>query len=146
MSEDLLKRINRAVSDLVGNESLFADLGTEAAETALDWAIATTRHIVGETDGLDDAAAEAATNPRLRAVRQLIRLVNRIAAGGPGLDTTSLLDQVFVQAAILYGPGYQPPPPEQRRALPSPDLDSLPEWTGKLFATLAPPSPPEKRE
>ena len=146
MNDDLIKRINRAVSSLAGNESLFAELGTETAKIVLDWGIAATRRVVGETDGLDDAAAEEATYPRLRAVRQLIRLVNRIAAGGPGQDTASLLDQIVAQAGIVYGPGYRPPTPEQRLALPAPGPDSLPEWVAALLALLVPPIPAETQE
>ena len=146
MDEELRKRVNRAVSSLAGNESLFSELGTETAKTVLDWGIAATRHVVSETGGLDDAAAEAAAYPRLRAVRQLIRLLNQAAAGWPAPDRVALLDQIFTQAATLHGAAFQPPAPERRLPLESADFGSAGEWIAQLIAILPGPSALEPQE
>jgi hypothetical protein len=142
MDKRLAQRIERAISSLTGNESLLSNLDTEAGQAMLAWSIEAARRIAGETEDLDDEAAEAAVSPRLHALRQLMRLVNRIAAGRVDQDTAPLLEAAFARAAIVFGPGYQPPS-GQRRAFPPHGSDSPAGWIAALLDDLAPRDPQE---
>jgi len=66
------------------------------------------RAIVAETDGLDDAAAEALLQTRVRAVRQLMMSVARAAADPPPPGATPLADALRL-ADVVYGRRYAAP-------------------------------------
>ena len=75
------ERVQRAVEEIAGNEALLEMLETDAAEEMLDWGKTLATSIVRGTHGTDDIAAEEATLPRLKAVRQTMRAVGNWAAG-----------------------------------------------------------------
>jgi hypothetical protein len=78
---DINSRIQKYISQLAGNEALLGMLDTDAATEMMEWATATVTALVKETEGLDDAAAEEALAPKLKAVRQAMRSGGNWAAG-----------------------------------------------------------------
>ena len=78
---DINSRIQKYVSQMAGNEALLEMLDTDAATEMMEWATATVTALVKETEGLDDAAAEEALAPKLKAVRQAMRSGGNWAAG-----------------------------------------------------------------
>jgi len=104
----LAQRRERVLGGLRGNEKLTAGLGTSAAAALTEWGAAMGRAIVAETDGLDDAAAEALLQTRVRAVRQLMMSVARAAADPPPPGATPLADALRL-ADVVYGRRYAAP-------------------------------------
>ncbi len=104
----LAQRRERVIGGLRGNEKLTTGLGTAAAAALVEWGAAMGRHVVAETDGLDDAAAEELLQTRVRAVRQLMMSVARAAADPPPPGATPLAD-VLRGADVVYGQHYAAP-------------------------------------
>ena len=104
----LAQRRERVIGGLRGNEKLTAGLGTAAAAALSEWGAAMGRFIVAETEGLDDAAAEALLQSRVRAARQLMMNVARAAADPPPPGETPLADALR-QADVVYGRRYAAP-------------------------------------
>jgi hypothetical protein len=103
---DLDQRIDRIAQGLLENESLTADLDDVAADDLLHWAIDCAKSVAQDTAGLDDAAAEEAMYPRLRATRRMIRHANRLAVQWEEMNEVTrpaLLSKMLEQAAIVYG-------------------------------------------
>ena len=122
------QRSKRIAQSILENESLTADLDDPQAQALLDWGIERAETIAQSTTGLDDEAAELAMDPRLRALRRLMRQVNQWMQGGQDMDQRAgaeRLSQMIDQAQIVHGPGYAPPGPEQRQAF----LRLRSEWT-----------------
>jgi hypothetical protein len=115
---EISERESRVAESILENESLTSDLEDSAAEVLLDWGIACAKQVVRDNCSLDDAAAEEAMAPRLRAVRQLMRAVNRwIADPNPSAENMALrLTEIVGQAALIYGPSFTPPTQERRDA------------------------------
>jgi hypothetical protein len=119
------RRASRAAESILENESLTANLDDAAAQVLIDWGIDSAEMIAQYTVGLDDPEAEEVMAPRLRALRQLMRLVNQAI---PDLersqrekdkgyqDVKNSLDKITEQAAIIYGPDFSPPTQEQQEA------------------------------
>ena len=78
---DINSRINKVVGELSGNEALLEMLDADAASELLNWGIATATSLVQKTASMDDAAAELALEPQLKAVRQTMRSAGNWAAG-----------------------------------------------------------------
>ncbi|MBM3151364.1 MAG: hypothetical protein FJZ96_04040 [Chloroflexi bacterium] len=120
MREHAERRARRASEGILGNESLAADLGGDDARFLLDWGLAAARQVALDTDTLaDEIQAEAEIGPRLRAVRRLMRLVNRWVRDSATLDDatrSTLLGQVIEQAAVVYGGSFAAPTEERRVA------------------------------
>jgi hypothetical protein len=112
-------RIERTIEELTGNEALLQMLETDAAAEMLTWGKSLATSIVMGTEGLDDSAAEMAMLPRLKAVRQFMRLVGNWVAG-KYVDPTSripLRDKLLEYMASIVG---------ESSRLPSADaLDAL---------------------
>ena len=104
----LARRRERVIGGLRGNDKLTAGLGTAAAAALVEWGAAMGRHVVAETDGLDDTAAEALLQTRVRAVRQLMMSVARAAADPPPPGATPLADALR-GADVVYGRHYAAP-------------------------------------
>ncbi len=114
-------RTQLAVESLLGNESLTDELDDSAAQVLLEWGIACAERIMGATKGLADADAETLTYPRLRAVRRLMRDVNRWMGQLPSdsmqaKEHAQALDKVIEQARVIYGDTFSPPDTQQRTA------------------------------
>jgi hypothetical protein len=115
--EELTQRIDRAAVSILENERLTADLDDAAAEVLLDWGVACARGIARGTAGLNDAEAEEAMYPRLRAARRLMRRVNSWVANRARMDATASTDAlngIVEQAAVIYGEAFTPPNRVQR--------------------------------
>lgn len=137
MSE-LEQRFNRVLGGMLGNESLAETLDETAASELLAWGQAAAKHIVNETDGLDEDAAQDKMAPRLRALRLMMRAVGRWTGEADSLDRESRLalwDRVGEQARVLFGDSFVLPSMDDvLRQLPS-DADSgqVIVWLKGLF-------------
>ncbi len=80
---DVTKRVNQAVERILENERLTADLDDEVAEALVEWGVAWAEMIARSSAGLDDLAAEEVTSPKERALRRLMRRVNKWVAQLP---------------------------------------------------------------
>lgn len=110
--DDYAKRLSRAAESLLENETVTADLDTEAANALLAWGQDCVERIVRDSVGLGDAAAEEAIALRLKAMRRLMRQVNRWVAGqkAAGADLVQPpWPKMLEQAAIIYGQDYALP-------------------------------------
>ena len=125
------RRAARAAESLLENERLTADLDDAAAQVLLDWGIALAKTIAQSTASMDDAAAEEAMYPRMRALRQLLRAVNRGAVS----DVQSQVEwaaQIVEQAALVYGTGFvspdKQPAPEPGSGNPLQMIQAVRDW------------------
>jgi ethanolamine ammonia-lyase small subunit len=103
----LAERLNSVVGDLTRNESLAQMLDADAAGELLDWGTEVSKLVVNATDGLDDEAANAAMEPRLKAIRHAMRSLGNWAAG-KYVDAASriqLRDKLLEQFKIILGEG-----------------------------------------
>ena len=110
-------RAQRTAQTLLDNESLTADLDDAAAQALIDWGVASVEAIARDTAGLDDADAEQAMEPRLRAVRRLMRRVNRWVAGREAMsggEAAAHLEEIVAQAAVIYAGTLAPPSRDER--------------------------------
>jgi hypothetical protein len=112
---ELEARVQKAIEDIAGNESLLEMLDTEAAAELLEWGSSTATSLVTQTDGLDDAAAELASASRLKAVRQFMRSAGNWAAGKyiDPADRTQLRDKLLGFAKVIFGEDAQLPSAEE---------------------------------
>ena len=102
---DLEPRLQKAFAEIAGNESLLEMLDTEPAAEMLNWSKTAAASLVQATEGMDDAAAEAYLEPRLKAVRQTMRSIGNWAAGNYG-DPDSrarLRDKLAENLKMIYG-------------------------------------------
>jgi hypothetical protein len=109
----LAEREARIVGGLRANTKLTAGLGPEAAVALSEWGAAMGRHVVAETAGLDDAAAEDVLQARIPAARQLMIHVARATADPPPPGTTPLAEALRL-ADVVYGRRFAAP---QREAV-----------------------------
>lgn len=119
------RRARRAAESILENETLTANLDDDAAQVLIDWGIDSAEMIAQRTVGLDAPEAEEIMTPRLRALRQLMRLVNQAIPDlerSPGeknkeyQNFKNTLDTIIEQATIIYGPDFKPPTQEQQAA------------------------------
>jgi hypothetical protein len=98
-------RLQKAIEDITDNESLMEMLDEEAAIEMLDWGKSTVAALVNQTDGLDDAAAEAELDQRLKAVRQFMRSAGNWAAGkySDPADRVPLREKLLGYMKAIYG-------------------------------------------
>jgi hypothetical protein len=100
---DVDRRINRAAEAILTNERLTADLDDEPAQLLLNWGLAWAQMIAESTAGLDKAAAKSIMKPRLKALRRLMRTVNRWAGARESMDAAAdrvLLSKVYERALL----------------------------------------------
>ena len=98
-------RLQRVTEEIMGNESLLEMLETDAATELLDWGLETASELVEETKGMDEAAAEQLLVPRLKAVRQTMRLVGNWAAGKyvEPASRVQLRDSLLGHFKVIFG-------------------------------------------
>jgi hypothetical protein len=110
---DLESRIQKAIEDITGNESLLEMLDADAADEMLEWGKSAVTSLVKQTEGLDDTAAELALDSRLKAVRQFMRSAGNWAAGKytDPADRLQLREKLLDHAKVIYG-GNAPLPSE----------------------------------
>jgi hypothetical protein len=102
---DFSTRLERAIEEMTGNESLLEMLDSEAATEMLNWGIATAKSIVSKTQDLDDFAADLALLPRLKAVRQSMRSIGNWAAGKytDAQSRIPLRDKLLENFKVIFG-------------------------------------------
>lgn len=71
-------RLQWALQQIIGDESLTGDLEDNEAQRLLDWGIGHVRRLVQQTSALDDAGAQAQLEPQLQALRRVIRRINKL--------------------------------------------------------------------
>jgi hypothetical protein len=117
--KEFQQRVNRAAESILENERLTADLDDASAKVLIDWGVACAEKIARSTAGLNEAEAEEAMYPRLRATRRLMRRVNNWVADRRTMDATAsatALDEISTLAEIIYGGDYVPPSRARRDA------------------------------
>ena len=116
---DINSRTQRFVGEIAGNEALLEMLDADAATEMLNWGIATVTALVKRTEGMDDAAAELALEPQLKAVRQTMRSAGNWAAGkyADPADRASLQVKLSEYRTTIFG--------EHASVLPDTSLVSL---------------------
>jgi hypothetical protein len=112
---DIESRIQKAVEDITGNESLLEMLDEDAASEMLEWGKSTVASLVKQTEGMDDAAAELALDQRLKAVRQFMRSAGNWAAGKytDPADRLQLREKLLGHAKVIYENDSQLPSAEK---------------------------------
>ena len=113
------------ISAMSGNESIAASLEDDAAGELLAWGHSMAKHIVEETTGMDDETAEEKMDPRLRAVRLMLRSIGRWVGEAGTLDDEArraLWDRASEQARILFGETFEFPSMDEV-------VEQLPEGT-----------------
>ena len=98
-------RLQRVIEEITGNEALLEMLETEAATEMLNWGLTTAKSIVSNTKGLDDFAADLAILPRLKAVRQIMRMIGNWAAGkyADPASRIPLREKLLEQFKMIFG-------------------------------------------
>lgn len=133
--DSLGQRMQRAAERILENESLTADLDDDAAKVLLDWGVHCAEQIARDTFGLSANQAEEATYPRLRALRRLMRTVNRWAPKRQPMDGKTL-NKMLAQAAVVYR-AYTPPGSMQQAVFLRQGLaNSTPETIARLRAFI----------
>jgi len=96
---DLEKRRNQAASSILENERLTADLNDSDADMLLQWGLTLAEKIVLDSQSLDDEQAEEAMYTPMKAVRKMMRAVNKWIFSG----NSKYLETILKQARIIYG-------------------------------------------
>ncbi len=103
------ERVRRAVESIVENETLTDNLDDKAAQVLLDWGVACAEMIAQSTVGLDDERAEAEIYQRMRALRRMLRAVNRWIPRRLDMsdeEKLAALEEVIGLASQVYGPSF----------------------------------------
>ena len=98
-------RVEEAIGEITGNEALLEMLETEAAVEMLDWGKSMAISLFDETGDLDDNAPSLVLEPRLKAVRQIMRSAGNWAAGkytNPE-DRIRLREKLLEELKIIRG-------------------------------------------
>ena len=108
---DVEARIQRAISEITGNEALLGMLDEDAASEMLAWGIRMSKSIVSDTHDMDDLAADLALLPRLKAVRSSMRSIGNWAVGKyvEPEDRIQLRDKLLKQFKMILGGNEQLP-------------------------------------
>ena len=111
------QRLQQVVESLTGNEALTDQLDDAGAQALLAWGIAYGKAVVENTANLPDA--DDAAQPRLQAIRRLLRAVNSyFTPAAEAVDsepqaqstaTSALLQRVVEQVAIIEGDRFAKP-------------------------------------
>jgi len=97
---------------MTGNESLAASLDSDAASELLSLGESVAKRIVNETEEMDDTAADEHIQPRLRALRIMLRAVGRWVGETNALSTEdqlALWKRAADQASIIFGKNFVMP-------------------------------------
>jgi hypothetical protein len=116
---DMETRVQKAIEDITGNESLLEMLDEDAAAEMLEWGKSTVTSLVKQTEGLDDQAAELMLDQRLKAVRQFMRSAGNWAAGKytDPADRIQLREKLLGHAKVIYEDDSHLPSAEKMDAL-----------------------------
>lgn len=109
MADVLSKRIERVSETILTNEAFTAHFEDDAADLLLKWALKRAEVIASDTIEMDDATAEEAMYPRLKAMRRIAKYLGRLTTGED--DPTELVSKLIEKAHDLYGPEFSIPDP-----------------------------------
>lgn len=101
-------RIQRVVTQILGDMSLTEDMDDAQASVLLDWGSSTARHLALTTIDLEDEQAYAVLDPHLTNLRRTMRRVNKLFANLDGTsadELVGLLGGVFESLGTLPGKG-----------------------------------------
>jgi hypothetical protein len=101
------KRLRRQMEGIYENEALTSEMDDDSAAVFLKWVADRVEKIVQSTAEMDDAQAEEALYPRMRAIRKMSRYINQMVQGGG--DLTQLTEKIISQAKEVYGDAYREP-------------------------------------
>jgi hypothetical protein len=105
---DIEKRRKQAASSILENEQLTADLDDATADVLLQWGLALAENIVLASQDLEDEQAEEAMYVPMKAVRKMMRAVNKWINSGDN----KYLEVILKQARLIYGETAVLPPIE----------------------------------
>ncbi len=113
MDIELRKRM--AAESILENEALRAGLDDEAASALLEWGTACAKSIAAATASLeDDDEADELTYPRMRALREMLSLVQNLYSGSVSVfQRGAVLKEIAEKIPLVYGDGT--PAPEMFR-------------------------------
>ena len=117
MDEEIRRRVERTAEANLENERLTADLDDQAADFLLDWGVAWAKMIAQRTVGLSEPEAAEIMDEPLRALRGLLRSVNRWVSRAQEMDEierTALLTQMIEHVTAINGPEGRLPHNEQQ--------------------------------
>ncbi len=115
---DLEQRIRMAAESILENEALREGFDQEATEAILVWGTFCAKLISSETAHLeDDLEAEEVMYPRMRALRQMIKVARNMINAGDIATRIATIQSLTQQAALVYGEKYVAPQPGQMGAL-----------------------------
>ena len=112
---DIESRIQKAIEEITGNESLLEMLETEAATEMLEWGKSLVASLVRQTESMDDAAAQEFLDAHLRSVRQFMRSAGNWAAGkySDPEDRMQLREKLLGHRRVIQGDDGSLPPAEE---------------------------------
>jgi hypothetical protein len=119
MDEETRRRVERVAETILENERLTAELDDQAADFLLDWGVAWAKMIAQRTAGLGEPEADEIMDEPLRALRGLLRSVNRWVSRASEMDEVeraTLLTQMVEQVATICGSEGRLPDDEQQAA------------------------------
>jgi hypothetical protein len=113
MDIELRKRM--AAESILENESLREGLDDESAPAVLDWGAACAKRIAEATLGVEDEdEADELTYPRMRALREMLSLAQKLYSGGVTVfQRGAVLKEIAEKAPLVYGESI--PAPEMFR-------------------------------
>jgi hypothetical protein len=128
------RRIQRAVESILEDPQLTADLDDAAAKLLIDWGVDCATMVARGTADLGEAEAAEAVSERLRAVRLLMREVNRWMGRDAGIDAegqAKYLSKVLEHVETIYGDRFVPPDEIHLGMFQRQDFSMSPEpgWT-----------------
>lgn len=97
--DNIQKRQNQAASSILENERLTADLDDETADELIQWGLVLVEKIVANSQDLDDVEAEEAMDAPMKAVRKMMRAINKWLT----FDDRIYLETVLKQTPLIYG-------------------------------------------
>ena len=116
---DINSRINKIVGEISGNEALLEMLDDAAAAELLQWGITMATALAQRTEGMDDAAADQALEPQLKALRGAMRSTGNWAAGkyADPASRGTLRDKLLEHFRVMRGESALLPSAEQMDSL-----------------------------
>ncbi len=118
---DTTQRAARAAESILGNETLTSDLDDEAASLLIEWGLAWSERVAHSTSHLDDESARESMYSQLKAIRKLMRLINRWGANLEAWDDPQkekTFAKILELRTVIDGEGFPQPTQEKTPYLP----------------------------
>lgn len=104
--EDHNFSLERAANNILDDERLTAGLDDETADYLLEWGLALVAAAAADTNGLDSEGVTEITQPRIKAIKGLLRLINDWLQNGDDWDLMEKedrLSRILIVAGLAYG-------------------------------------------